>query len=86
MYAQGILVDMPINHHPAPTIADVPLRGEVLVPGSEVLGIRRAGCRAVTPDPRIADMQRAVGDNGNGLSQCVDGNVQPATFWKSQSA
>jgi hypothetical protein len=75
MYAQRILIDMPIDHHTAPAIADVPLRGEVLVPGSEVLGIRCAGCRAVTPDPWIAGMQCAVGDNGNGLSQRVNGNV-----------
>lgn len=62
MYAQRILADMPMDHHPAPTIADVPLRSELLVPGSEMLGSRRAGCRAVTPDTRIAGMQRAVGD------------------------
>ena len=75
MYAQRILVDMPVDHDAAPTITDVPLRGEVLVPGSEVLGIGCAGRRAVTPDLRIAGMQRAVGNNGNGLWPRVDRNV-----------
>jgi hypothetical protein len=64
-----------IDHDAAAAITNVPLRGEVLVPGPEVLGIRRAGGRAVTPDPRIAGMQRAVSNNGNHLSQRVDRNV-----------
>ena len=75
MNAQRVPIDMPIDHDTAPAVADVPLRSEVLVPGSEVLGIRCAGRCPVTPDPRIAGAQRAIGHNGNGLPQRIDRDI-----------
>ena len=68
-------LDMPVDHDAAPAIADVPLCRQVLVPGAEVLGIGCAGRRSVAPDRRIAGMQRAVGDDGDGLPQRVDRDV-----------
>ena len=47
---------MPVDHDAAATVADVPLRREVLVPRAEVLGIRGAGRGAVAPDRRVAGM------------------------------
>ena len=78
MNTQRILIDMPVNHDAAPSIADVPLGREVLVPGSEVLGISRASRRSVAPDTRIAGMQCAVGDDGDSLPQRIGGDVSPS--------
>ncbi len=40
----------PGRDDPAPAVADVPLRGQVLVPGAEVLAVGRAGVGALAPD------------------------------------
>ena len=47
----------------------MPLRRQVLIPCSEVLGVGRAGGGAVAPDRGIAGVQRAVGDDGDRLAQ-----------------
>lgn len=39
MDAQGLPLDVPVNHDAAPTVADMPLGHEVLVPGAEVFGV-----------------------------------------------
>ncbi len=36
------------DHGPAPAVADVPLRGQVLVQGAEVLAVRSAGVGALS--------------------------------------
>jgi hypothetical protein len=34
---------VPVDHHPAAAVADVPLGHEVLVPGAELLGVGGTG-------------------------------------------
>ena len=75
MNAQRVALDMPIDHDATPAVAHMPLRGQVLVPGAEVLGIRCTRRRPVTPDGWIASTQRAVCDDGNGLAQGIDRDI-----------
>ena len=82
MNAQRVPLDMPVDHDAAAAIAHVPLRRQVLVPGAKVLGIRCAGRRSVAPDCRISGMQRAVGDDGNGLPQRVDRDISAPDIGK----
>lgn len=66
---------MPVDHDAAPAVAHMPLCRQVLVPGAEVLGIRCARRRSVAPDGRIANPQRAVCDDGDGLAQGIDRDI-----------
>ncbi len=75
--AQRFSLDVPVDHDAAAAVADVPLRREVLVPGSEVLGVGRAGRRPIAPDGRVAGVQRAVGHDGDRPPQRVDAEVAP---------
>jgi hypothetical protein len=50
----------------------------VLTPSAEVLGVESAGRRSITPDCRVARVQRAVGDDCYGLAKILDGHVSPA--------
>src|SRR4051795_6800473 len=52
MDAHRTALDVPVDHHPAPAVAGVPLGHQVLVEGAEVLAVRSAGGRALTADRR----------------------------------
>ncbi len=73
--AQALLLDVPVDHDPASAVADVPLCGEVLVPGAEMSGVGGTSSCSVTPDRRVADVQRAVGDDRNRLPEPVGRDV-----------
>ena len=75
MDAQRLSFDVPVNHDAAAAVADVPLGREILVPSPEMLRIRRAGRCSVAPDGGIAGVQRAIGDDGDGLAQSFDANI-----------
>ena len=77
MDAQRLPLDVPVDHDPAPAIADVPLGREVLVPGTEVLAVRGAGVCALAPDQRITGVERAIGHGGDGLAQLVHCDIAP---------
>ena len=49
-----------INHDPRPTIAQMPLRGEVLIPGAEVFEVRRASVGPVPPQRRASLTRRSA--------------------------
>ena len=73
--AQRFPLDMPVNHHAAPAISDVPLRGQVLVPGAEVLAVGGAGVGALAPDQGITGSEGAVRHDSDGFAQLVHGDV-----------
>lgn len=50
MDAQRFALDVPVNHDAATAVADMPLCRQVLIPGTEVLGIGRARICAGSPD------------------------------------
>ena len=75
MDAQRVALDVPVDHDATPAVADVPLRGEVLVPGAEVLGIGGAGRGPAAPDRRVAGAQRAIGNDGHRTAQRIDAKV-----------
>ncbi len=71
MDAQRLALDVPVDHYAAAAVAHVPLRGEILVPGPEVLRVRSAGSGAVSPNRRIARVESPVRDDGSRLAQLV---------------
>ena len=73
--AGRFLLDVPVDHDAGAAIADVPFGHQVLVPGSELLGVGGAGRRSLTPDVGMADAQQRVDNLGNGVSQMVIGDV-----------
>ena len=70
MDAQRVSLDVPVDHDAATAVAHVPLRGEILIPGAEVLGVggasggavpQMAGLRACSvPSATIAMARRSV--------------------------
>lgn len=52
----------------------MPFRHHVLVPGSEFLGIRRAGRAGIAPDRRVADGECRISNAGTCVFQgsCMD--------------
>ena len=66
---------MPVDHDAAAAIARMPLRGEVLIPCPEVLGIRRACGRPFAPNGRVSRAQRAVGHDTDCLPQAFGTDV-----------
>jgi hypothetical protein len=75
--AGAVALDMPIDHDTAATIADVPLRHQVLVPGTKLLGISGACRRTFAPDAGMADTQSGVDDLGDCLAQALAGDEAP---------
>lgn len=71
MDAQRVALDVPVDHDAPPTVADMPLRGEVLIPRAVVFGVGRTGSRATAPNGRIAGMQGAIGDGGDRTAHSV---------------
>ena len=51
---------VPVDHHAATTVAEVPLGHQVLVPGSELLGVGRHTV-VRSPDMRLTDSKDRVG-------------------------
>ena len=62
---------MPVDHDAAPAIARVPLGHQVLVVGTELLGVGRAGGGGVTLNSRVANAEDAVDNFGDGCAQCI---------------
>ena len=56
---------VPVDEYSRPAIARVPLRHQILVPGREFLGVRRAGRGAFTPDLRESDTEDGIDHLGN---------------------
>src|SRR5260370_256972 len=64
-----MLPDMPVNHDPSASVADVPLGHEVLVPRAELLGIRGAGRGRLAPNVRQATVENRVDHLRDGIAQ-----------------
>lgn len=75
MDAQGFPLDVPVDHDAAPTIAGVPLGGQVLVEGAEVFGIGGAAGGPLAPDRRVTGAQGPIGHDGDGPAERFDGDV-----------
>ena len=60
--------------HPTPAVADVPLRGQVLIPGAELLAVGSARGRALPPDRGISGAQRGIGHHRDRLAQLLGGD------------
>jgi hypothetical protein len=56
---------MPIDHHPAASVAHVPFREEILIPGPELFGIGGTRGRAFPPDVDSTNAEDRVDDFGN---------------------
>lgn len=54
IFAGGFLFHMPVNHHAADTVPDMPFRHQILIPGAKLFGAGSAGCCSFTPDSRLA--------------------------------
>jgi hypothetical protein len=57
------LFDVPVDYHPPPTVAEMPLGEEVLVPGAKLLCVRGTRRGAVSPNgpkPNHCAMNRKV--------------------------
>ena len=78
MDAQRFPLDMPIDHDATAAVADVPLGGQILVEGAEMFGVGRTRCGAFPPDFRMARVQGAIGDDGNGPAEGIDRHDKPA--------
>jgi hypothetical protein len=76
--AQALLFDMPVDHDPAPAVADVPLRGKVLIPGAEVFGVGGTSGCSIAPDRWVAGVQRAVGHGCNRVPEPVGRDIAAA--------
>jgi len=63
--AGRFLLDVPVDHDPRPTIANMPLGHQILIPGAEFLGIGGTGCRPFSPDIRTSDREGGIDDLGN---------------------
>src|SRR5215831_9118942 len=61
----GVCLDVPIDHYPAASVAHVPFREEVLIPGPELLGIGGTRGGAFSPDVGSANAEDRVDDCGN---------------------
>ena len=68
---------MPVNHDATATVADVPLRHQVLVPGAKLLGIGGTCRRAFTPNAGVAGTQGGVDDLGDRLAHALAGEEAP---------
>ena len=75
--AGRLLLHVPVDHHPAAAVADVPLGHQVLIPGAELLGVGGAGRRAFAPDLREAHAEDGVDHLGDGVPQLVPGDEPP---------
>src|SRR5712692_2475904 len=69
---------MPIDHDPAPSIADMPFGHQVLIPGRELAGVGRTGGGAFSPDLRLAGLERVVEDFSNRQPQVISGEEAAA--------
>lgn len=67
MNTDGILLYMPVDHHPATFVASVPLGHQILVPGAELLGVRGAGGGGLTPNVGQPDAKDSIGHIANRL-------------------
>ena len=72
---EGLLLDMPIDHDAPSAVTRVPLRSEVLIPGTEVRGIRRACGRAFAPNDRVANAQHVIGHYADCLPEAFRADV-----------
>ncbi len=75
--AELLVFDVPVDHHAGTAVAVVPFGHQARVPGSELLGIRRAG-RALAPQDHVANRERLVDDLDDRAAQPVAVEVQPA--------
>ena len=73
--AQGVSLDVPVDHDAAPAVAHMPLGGEILVPGAVVLRIGGASGGARSPNSGISGLKRAVGNGRDGSAQRIDADI-----------
>ena len=66
--AAGLLLDVPVDHHARPAVADVPFGHQVLIPGAELLRVRGAGRGGFAPD--VPCLEDGVGHLGDGVRRC----------------
>ena len=58
--ADGFLFDMPIDHDPRTTVANMPLGEQVLIPCPKLLGVRGARRRAFAPNMRMPHLKNGI--------------------------
>ena len=75
--AGAVALDMPIDHDTAATVADVPLRHQVLIPGAKLLGVGGTCRRSLAPDAGMAGTQSGVDDLGDCLAHALAGDEAP---------
>src|SRR3954451_17926327 len=78
MDAHRTALDVPVDHHPAPAVAGVPLGHQVPVEGAEELAVRSAGGRALTPDPGVTRGERVVDHTPGRIAKRVGADVTAA--------
>ena len=76
--AGGFAVDVPVDHDAATAVAGVPLGHQVLIPGSELLGVGSAGRGAFAPDRSGPLRQGGIDDLPDGGAKLVFGDVTTA--------
>jgi hypothetical protein len=70
--AQRIFIDVPVDHHAAAPVMDVPLRGEVLIPGAEMLVTAAMACRKASAAMyRLWTRDRKAPISNYGVLLCV---------------
>lgn len=59
-----LLVHVPVNQNPTPTVSNVVLGEQVLIEGPEMCRVRSDRARAGAPDELLTGGERRVGDRG----------------------
>lgn len=76
--ADGFPLDVPVDHDTAAAVAHVPLGKQVLVPSPELLGVRRAARRGLSPELGKAGRQRGVDHLQDGLAHTGSADARRA--------
>src|SRR6266496_919947 len=69
--ARRMLFDVPVDHNSFATIAHVPFGHQILVPGTELCGVRGTGGCSFSPDMRLTHLKNRVGDIDNRRSEML---------------
>src|SRR5258708_5341698 len=73
-----LLFDMPVNHNSRSPVANMPLGEQILIPGSELLGIGGTGCGSLTPDLREPCRKDGISNVGDRIAELLFVNIATA--------